>query len=122
MSTSTAPSSTSSTAVSVKLAADGRNWKDWIKQIVNFALSEGAFRILDGGACPRFDSLDTKYDITPLIRLSYASDALPSVINVEMTRVANYNSALRDLNEDARRLKKEDEAAYNLWVARDARL
>jgi hypothetical protein len=122
MSSSIAPSSTSSTAVSVKLAADGRNWKDWIKQICNFASSEGAFCVLDGGACPRFDPLDTKYDITPLLRPSYANDALPSVINTEMTRVATYNSALRDLNEDARRSEKKDEAAYNLWVARDARL
>lgn len=123
MSQANAPvQSTSSTAVSVKLAADGRNWKDWIKQITNFASSEGAFRVLDGGACPPFDTLDTKYSTTPLIRPSYASDALPSVIAAEMRRVGEYNTALRDLNDVARRLRKDDEAAYNLWVARDARL
>jgi hypothetical protein len=108
-----ATQSTSSTAVSVTLVADGRNWKDWIKQISNFASSGGAFRILDGDACPRFDALDSKYNITSLVRPSYASNALPSVINKEMTRAATYNSALRNLNEDARRSKKEDEAAHN---------
>jgi hypothetical protein len=56
------------------------------------------------------------------VRPSYANDALPSIINTEIARVATYNSALRDLNEDARRSKKKDKAAYNLWVARDARL
>lgn len=39
-----------------------------------------------------------------------------------MRRVGEYNTALRDLNGDARRLHKDDEAVYSLWVARDARL
>ncbi|KAF1934861.1 hypothetical protein EJ02DRAFT_161516 [Clathrospora elynae] len=115
-------SSTSSAAVSVTLAADGKNWKDWIKQIINYASADNAFKVLDGKACPSFDATDDKYNVTPLHQPSYLSDALPSEVAAEMTRIHKINKALRDLNEDARRSEREDETAYNMWVARDARL
>jgi hypothetical protein len=53
---------TSKTTVSVTLRADGKNWKDWIKQLTNYAAAEGAFCVLDSAACPTFDDSDTKYN------------------------------------------------------------
>ncbi|KAF1947377.1 hypothetical protein EJ02DRAFT_480800 [Clathrospora elynae] len=68
---------TSNTTVSVTLRADGKNWKDWIKQLTNYAANKGAFRVLDGAACPTFDDGDTKYD---------QMDLLTPALNAGMTQ------------------------------------
>jgi hypothetical protein len=48
------------------------------------------------------------------VRPSYANNALLSVINIEIARVATYNSVLRNLNKDACRSKEKNKAVYNL--------
>ena len=93
---------TSSTAVTVRLAADGKNWKDWIKQIVNYASADSAFAILDGSRCPSYDASSPKYNIEPLFKPTYDRNATPDMIEAEVTRIAKLNKALRVLNDDAR--------------------
>jgi hypothetical protein len=111
----------SSTAVSVRLAADGKNWKDWVKQLSNAAASDNAFTILDRAERPDFDPSLRKYTLYTLVQAD-PSKVSPDEVQDEVDRTIRLNKNLRILNDDARLLKKEDELAYNQWVQRDARL
>jgi hypothetical protein len=112
----------SSTAVSVRLAADGKNWKDWNKQVINYAASDNAFSILDGAACPAYDPLSVRYRIETYDTGSIRDEMSETQKKNEFKRVSALNANYRILNDEARLLKKEAEQAYTNWVARDARL
>ncbi|KAF2022529.1 hypothetical protein EK21DRAFT_119662 [Setomelanomma holmii] len=47
-----------------KIEADGKNWKDWIKQLTNYAAADNAFKVLNGSTYPEYDSTDTKYTVS----------------------------------------------------------
>jgi hypothetical protein len=111
----------SSTSVTVRLAADGRNWKDSIKQMTNAAAADNAFTILDGKSCPDYDSTLPKYRLQNLIQPDQEKLS-PDFIEEELHRIGKLNKSLRAINDDARQLKKEDEQAANQWIARDTRL
>jgi hypothetical protein len=49
-------SANSSHTVSVKLSANGKNWKDWSKQLTNYAAGEGGGTILESEVCPTFNA------------------------------------------------------------------
>ena len=113
---------TSSTSITIKLAADGKNWRDWNKQLVNCASADNAFSVLSGSARPQFDSTDDQYKLTILFRPDYQVGATPEAIITETDRVGKLNKTIRAINDEARAIKKEDEDKYTRWVARDARL
>lgn len=114
--------SPSSTGISVRLSVDGKNWKDWSKQLSNYAAADNASGILDGNSCPQFKDTDSQYNIIALYTPNIPSGATAKAIEAEVTRVGKMNKTIRPLNEDARQRKKEDEQAHLQWVARDARL
>ncbi|KAF1947566.1 hypothetical protein EJ02DRAFT_461738 [Clathrospora elynae] len=87
----------SSTSMTVTLQADGKNWKDWDKQINNCAAADCATPVL-----------------TPHMTLS--------VSTTELQRVHNHNKLINPLNEEARRLKTVNRKAHKRWIARNARL
>jgi hypothetical protein len=112
----------SSTAVSVRLAADGKNWNDWNKQVINYAASDNAFTILDGAACPAYDPLSIRYRIETYDTGTIRDDMSDTQKRNEFQRVSALNANYQLLNDEAHLLKKEAEQAYTNWVARDARL
>ena len=114
--------STSKTTVSVTLRADGKNWKDWIKQLTNYAAAEGAFRVLDGAACPTFDESNTKYDQMDLLTPALSAGMTPQQVRAAWSTAEDTNTLLRPYNDDLRRRKEDDQRAYEQWVSRDARL
>jgi hypothetical protein len=63
----TSNSNYASSPVTVQLAPDGKNWKDWIKQISNYAAGDNAFAILDGATCSTYDHLDERYILQTLV-------------------------------------------------------
>jgi hypothetical protein len=111
-----------STSITIKLAADGKNWRDWSKQLINCASADSAFKVLEGSARPTFDATDSRYNLTALFRPDYQQSATPNDIINETKQVATLNKAVTPINDDARTQKKEDELRYNQWVARNARL
>jgi hypothetical protein len=113
---------TSKTTVSVTLRADGKNWKDWIKQLTNYAAAEGAFRVLDGAACPTFDDGDTKYDQVDLLTPALNAGMSQHQVRAAWSTAEDTNKLLRPYNEDVRRRKEDDRRAHEQWVSRDARL
>ncbi|KAA8621799.1 rve domain-containing protein [Pyrenophora tritici-repentis] len=114
---------TSSTAVTARLAADGKNWKDWIKQLINYAAADGAVAVLDGAPRPEFDATDDKYRITAMQRpITHPLGTSTDVIQAELDRVGKLNKTIGPFNNEARQLLKEDKLALDSWVARDARL
>jgi hypothetical protein len=58
-----ASSQVSSTAISVRLSADRKNWKDWNKQLLNYASSDGVLLILKGSKCSKFNLLSDTYKV-----------------------------------------------------------
>ncbi|KAF1830686.1 hypothetical protein BDW02DRAFT_91627 [Decorospora gaudefroyi] len=119
----TTQSPTSSTSISVRLAANGNNRKDWIKQLVNYASAESAFEVLNGSRCPDFDPTHDKYVIQPLERLpTWDTTTLQTTMDRDRERVHKTNQTIRDFNEEARILLKEDELKNRMWISRDARL
>ena len=120
-----ASSQVSSTAISVKLSADGKNWKDWNKQLLNYASSEGALLILKGSKCPIFDPLSDTYEVKTyeLTDPKTLEDATTDTQRRnEYDRVSRVNGLLKYHNDEARIRKREDEQANDHWVSRDARL
>ncbi|KAI1527942.1 hypothetical protein PtrSN001A_009204 [Pyrenophora tritici-repentis] len=114
---------TSSTAVTARLAADGKNWKDWIKQLINYAAADGAVAVLDGAPRPEFDATDDMYRITAMQRpITHPSGTSADVIQAELNRIGKLNKTIGPFNNEARQLLKEDKLALDSWVARDARL
>jgi hypothetical protein len=93
-----AGSTTSKTTVSVTLRADGKNWKDWIKQLTNYAAAEGAFRVLDGAACPTFDDSDTKYDQMDLLTPALNTDMTQQQVRAAWSTAEDTNKLLRPYN------------------------
>jgi hypothetical protein len=114
--------STSKTTVSVTLRVDGKNWKDWIKQLINYAAAEGDFRVLDGAACPTFDDGDTKYDEVDLLTPALNAGMSQHQVRAAWSTAEETNKLLRPYNEDVRRRKEDDRRAHEQWVSRDARL
>lgn len=112
----------SSAAVTMRLAANGRNWKDWVKQLVNYAAAEGANKVLDGSRCPTFDASDGRYATQNLLRPKHKERATDAEIKAELERVAQHNKILVPFNKEARLLRKEDKQKMDAWVAQDARL
>jgi hypothetical protein len=47
--------------MTVTLKVDGKNWKDWNKQILNCAAADGASALLQGQDAPPYDETDTQY-------------------------------------------------------------
>ncbi|KAF1347421.1 hypothetical protein EJ07DRAFT_142416 [Lizonia empirigonia] len=119
-----ASSQVSSTAISVKLSVDGKNWKDWNKQLLNYASSDGALLILKGSNCPTFDPLSDAYKVEtykltdPKVLEDTATETQKKT---EYDRVSRVNALLKYHNDEARIRKREDEQAYEHWVSRDAR-
>ena len=64
-----ATNTASSTGITARLATDGKNWKDWVKQLVNYAAADSAVDVLDSAARPDFDPTLDKYCITALQRI-----------------------------------------------------
>jgi hypothetical protein len=119
-----ASSQVSSTAISVKLSADGKNWKDWNKQLLNYASSDGALLILKGSKCPKFDPLTDTYEVKTYEQTdpTVLEAATETQKKNEYDRVSRVNALLKYHNDEARIRKKEDEQAYDHWISRDARL
>lgn len=116
------PQYTSSPSVTVRLAADGKNWKDWIKQITNYAATENATAVFDGDARPQFDPTNSKYALQSLIKPDLSLPNMsPNDIAQEIEKAGKLNVHIRPLNDDARRLKKDDEDRLNACVSRDAK-
>jgi hypothetical protein len=113
----------SSSSVTVRLSPDGKNWKDWIKQVSNYAASENAFSVLDGAACPTFDHLDERYTLQSLMKANVQPTTMTAAqILTEIENAGKVNKHLKPYNDEVRRVKKEDEDRFNLWVSRDAKL
>ncbi|KAG9377765.1 rve domain containing protein [Pyrenophora tritici-repentis] len=107
---------TSSTAVTARLAADGKNWKDWIKQLINYAAADGAVAVLDGAPRPEFDATDDKYRITAMQRpITHPLGTSTDVIQAELDRVGKLNKTIGPFNNEARQLLKEDKLALDSW-------
>jgi hypothetical protein len=104
------------------LRADGKNWKDWTKQLTNYAAAEGAFRVLDSAACPTFDDSDTKYNQMDLLTPALSAGMTQQQVRAAWSTAKDTNKLLQLYNQDVRRCKKEDRRAYEQWVLRDARL
>jgi hypothetical protein len=71
------PSYSSSAAVTIRLSSDGKNYKDWIKQLTNYAATENAVAVLDGPARPQLYRLvhhDVLREIAMVLR--FVGDAL----------------------------------------------
>ncbi|KAF1830851.1 hypothetical protein BDW02DRAFT_506637 [Decorospora gaudefroyi] len=117
-----ASSTTSKTTVSVTLRADGKNWKDWIKQLTNYAAAEGAFRVLDGAACPDFDDSAKKYKQMDLLSPVLSDGMTREQVHAAWSTAEDTNKLLRPFNDDLRRRKEDDQRAHDQWVSRDARL
>ncbi|KAF1936643.1 hypothetical protein EJ02DRAFT_427320 [Clathrospora elynae] len=112
--------STSKTTVSVTLRADGKNWKDWIKQLTNYAAAEGAFRVLDSVACPTFDNSNTKYDQIALLSPVLSADMTQQQICAAWSTAEDTNKLLCPYNKDLQRCKEDNQRAHKQWVSRDA--
>jgi hypothetical protein len=112
----------SSSNVTVRLAADGQNWKDWIKQLTNYAAGISALRVLDGNLCPPYNPTDAKYALTPLFAPTYAPNSSEAQIETETNRIYKLNKGLIALNANNRQLRADDRAAYENWVAKDGKL
>jgi hypothetical protein len=106
----------------VRLAADGKNWKDWNKQLINYAAADGAFAILDGGKCPSYNPLSLSFVIQTYESPQDTSGQTNSQKKAELERVSQINANYKLLNDEARLLKKEAKQAHQNWVACDARL
>ncbi|KAF2832567.1 hypothetical protein CC86DRAFT_281053, partial [Ophiobolus disseminans] len=111
------PSYTSSPSVTIRLSADGKNWKDWIKQITNYAATENAVAVLDGQARPEFDPTDNKYSLQTLIKPDLTRLSMsPNEIAAEIEKAGKLNVHIRPLNDDACHMLKDDEARLNAWA------
>jgi hypothetical protein len=118
-----ATNTASSTGITARLATDGKNWKDWVKQLVNYAAADGAVDVLDGAARPDFDPTLDKYRITALQRTAvHPAGTSETTIQADLDRVGKLNKTIAPFNSEARQLLKEDKLALDQWVARDARL
>ncbi|EAT80979.2 hypothetical protein SNOG_11271 [Parastagonospora nodorum SN15] len=118
-----ATNTASSIGITARLATDGKNWKDWVKQLVNYAAADGAVDVLDGAARPDFDPTLNKYRITALQRTTaHPAGTSETIIQADFDRVGKLKKAIAPFNSEARHLLKEDKLALDQWVARDARL
>ena len=109
-------SQVSSTAISVKLSADGKNWKDWNKQLLNYALSDRALLILKGLKCPQFDPLSDTYRVKTYKLTDpkvFEEATTKTQKKNEYDRATQVNALLKYHNNKARIRKKEDKQAYN---------
>jgi hypothetical protein len=122
MSSSLSQLPAASSSVSVKLTADGKNWKDWIKQLTNYAAAENAFGVLDGKARPDFDPTHGQYAELPLTIPTPAATLSQAQKEAEYDRAHKTNKGLIIINNDNRRQLERDRAAHDNWVKADARL
>jgi hypothetical protein len=99
---------TSKTTVSVTLQADGKNWKDWIKQLTNYAAAKGAFSVLDGAVCPTFDDGDDKYDQMDLLTPVLSAGMTRQQVRAAWSTTKDTNKLLRPYNKDVQRCKEDD--------------
>jgi hypothetical protein len=104
---------TSSTSITVKLAADGKNWKDWNKQLINCASADSAYEVLEGSTRPRYNATSDRYTITPMFRPDHKQSSTEAEIAAEVARVGKLNKAIHPINSEARQAQKEDELRYN---------
>jgi hypothetical protein len=108
--------------MTVTLKADGKNWKDWNKQILNCAAADGASALLQGQDAPPYDETDARYKTYNLLTPVLQATMTNAEIGTELKRVEDHNKYLRPLNKDARQLQDVDRIARERWVTRDARL
>jgi hypothetical protein len=85
-----------SSPVTVRLDPDGKNWKDRIQQISNYAAGDNVFAVLHGASCPTYDHLDERYILQTLV---------------------NPNKHLKPFNDEVRSLMKDDKERFNRWVS-----
>jgi hypothetical protein len=115
-------STSSKTSMTVTLKVDGKNWKDWNKQMLNCAAADGASALLQGQDAPLYDETDTRYKTYNLLTPALQVKMTNAEIGAELERVESHNKYLRPLNMDARQLQDVDRTARERWVTRDARL
>jgi hypothetical protein len=90
-----ASSQVSSTAISVRLSADGKNWKDRDKQLLNYASSNGALLILKGSKCSKFDLLSDIYKVKMYEQTKVFEDtATKTQKKTEYDRILRVNALL----------------------------
>jgi hypothetical protein len=109
----TSNSNYASSSVTVRLAPDGKNWKDWIKQISNYAAGDNAFAILDGAACPTYDHPDERYILQTLVNPNIRDTMTPDQMQTAVTDAGKINKHLKPFNDKVRRLMKDDEERFN---------
>jgi hypothetical protein len=55
-----------STSITIKLTADGKNWKDWSKQRINYTSADSTYKVLKGLTHSYYNSISDRYTITPM--------------------------------------------------------
>ncbi|KAF2174769.1 hypothetical protein K469DRAFT_463474, partial [Zopfia rhizophila CBS 207.26] len=110
-------------SLTTKLAADGKNWKDWSKQVENWAVAHKALPILKGKlARPSYNPGDTSWMLhtEEQPKLTTTMDAAGKL--AEFKRCEEYNKNVRPLNESTRKAKERAQKEHDDWAIRDAEL
>ena len=97
-----ATNTASSTGITARLATDGKNWKDWVKQLVNYAAADGAVNVLDSAARPDFNPTLDKYRITALQRTAvHPAGTSETTIQADLNQVSKLNKTIAPFNSEA---------------------
>jgi hypothetical protein len=109
--------------ISIVLRADGKNWKDWDKQLRNCATAIGATAVLTKGTVPHYDETSALYKQLNLVPPNLSDPTMtPAQITIELHRVEEINKYMRPVNKDRKERHDEDYKAREDWLVRDARL
>ncbi|KAF1945553.1 hypothetical protein EJ02DRAFT_314618, partial [Clathrospora elynae] len=109
--------------VSIALRADGKNWKDWDKQLCKCATAISAAAVLTEGTIPHYDEASSLYTQLDLIQPNLSDSTMtPAQIMAELQRVEEINKYMRPVNKDCKERNDIDRKAREDWLVRDARL
>ncbi|KAF1934673.1 hypothetical protein EJ02DRAFT_318242, partial [Clathrospora elynae] len=112
-----------SSNVSITLRADGKNWKDWDKQLCNCAMAISAATVLTEGTIPHYDEASGLYTQLDLTQPNLSDSTMtPAQIMAELQRVEEINKYMRPVNKDRKERNDTDRKAREDWLVRDARL
>lgn len=117
------PTSSPSVNVTAKLRSDGKNWKDWKKQVLNAATAMNAAGVLDGTVQrPQFNPSDAAWELHELYHPVITKRMTRDQIMEETKKVYEFNQYIRPLNDDKVKAREAAESEHRLWGIRDAQL
>ena len=106
--------------LSVKLHADGKNFRQWDLQFRNAAIAYGASALINGSDPPKYNPKHKAYELRPYMEDPVGSDGTSSADDI--IRTAKLNKAFKFYNDERIAKREADRKAYEQWVKANAAL